>query len=226
MHGSLKDERRSPDEETPADEVTSGREGEPVAEEEASPTPFDHPLFLPGLFLAFAVWFGYDAYFNQDPEMLEHLEFNRFGLRVMVWATALSGLSGWAELRARPVPPYGPAVVLGALALWFAYDGWLSGDPFYEDYRAFNRTAAGALAVVAGWMAAAGTWRARGQREPAWVLPALTLAAAGLFGWRAAEVGDHVLLDGSTGTGLVVVGLWQIRRALSSRGDEGDRAAT
>ncbi len=46
--------------------------------------PFDHPAFLPVLLWALALWFGYDGWINQDPEMLEHVTFNRVGFAVLV----------------------------------------------------------------------------------------------------------------------------------------------
>jgi hypothetical protein len=44
-------------------------------------TPFDNPFFLPVLLWVFAVWFGYDGWFN--PEM-EWIRFNRYGFAVVV----------------------------------------------------------------------------------------------------------------------------------------------
>jgi hypothetical protein len=47
-------------------------------------SPFDHPAFLPVLLWALALWFGYDGWINQDPDMLEHVTFNRVGFGVLV----------------------------------------------------------------------------------------------------------------------------------------------
>ena len=33
-------------------------------------SPFDHPAFLPVLLWALALWFGYDGFINQDPEII------------------------------------------------------------------------------------------------------------------------------------------------------------
>jgi hypothetical protein len=52
-------------------------------EDEAS-SPFDHPAFLPVLLWGLAVWFGYDGWINQDPDMLEHITFNRWGFGILV----------------------------------------------------------------------------------------------------------------------------------------------
>ena len=61
------------------------------------PTPFDHPLFLPVLFLAFCLWFGYDGWLNSDPDMLEHLSFNRYGFGVLLALTVWFGVRGLKE---------------------------------------------------------------------------------------------------------------------------------
>jgi hypothetical protein len=53
-------------------------------DEEAASTPFDSPWFLPVLLWPLAAWFGYDGWFN--PEMAEHLTFNRAGFVVLVVA--------------------------------------------------------------------------------------------------------------------------------------------
>jgi hypothetical protein len=54
------------------------------ADEEEASSPFDHPAFLPVLLWGLAVWFGYDGWINQDPDMLEHLTFNRWGFGILV----------------------------------------------------------------------------------------------------------------------------------------------
>ncbi len=51
-------------------------------------TPFDNPFFLPVLLGVFAVWFGYDGWFN--PEM-EWLKFNRVGFVVSLAGTLYYG---------------------------------------------------------------------------------------------------------------------------------------
>jgi hypothetical protein len=53
-------------------------------DEEESGSPFDHPAFLPAVIWPMALWFGYDGWLNQDPDMLEHLTFNRIGFGVLV----------------------------------------------------------------------------------------------------------------------------------------------
>lgn len=68
-------------------------------EDGPAPTPFDHPMFLPVLFVAFALWFGYDGFINQDPDMLEHSGFNRGGFVVWVIGALYFGRSGLRDLR-------------------------------------------------------------------------------------------------------------------------------
>ncbi len=46
-------------------------------------TPFDNPFFLPVLLAVFAVWFGYDGWFNPE---IESITFNR-----VVFAVSLVG---------------------------------------------------------------------------------------------------------------------------------------
>ena len=68
--------------------------------EEAPRNPFDNPLFLPVLFFLAALWFGYDGWFNQDPKMLEHLAFNRYGFGVVLVLFLVFALRARAELLA------------------------------------------------------------------------------------------------------------------------------
>jgi hypothetical protein len=61
------------------------------------PTPFDHPLFLPAILSGLALWFGYDGWFN--PEMGEHLSFNRYGFGVLLLGAIWFGYKGLQEIR-------------------------------------------------------------------------------------------------------------------------------
>ena len=83
-------------------EATS-REAETAADEdeddEAS-SPFDHPYFLPVLLWALAAWFGYDGWINQDPDMLEHLAFNRWGFAALATAGVYFTVQAIREKRA------------------------------------------------------------------------------------------------------------------------------
>ncbi len=59
-----------------ADETTPPKSGN-VSKESAdgrSMGPFDHPWFLPFLLYAFALWFGYDGWFNEN---IKAVTFNR-----------------------------------------------------------------------------------------------------------------------------------------------------
>ena len=79
-----------------SDEHTEDEPPRP-AKPEPPPTPFDHPLFLPVLLVAGVVWFGYDGWINQDPEMLEHRDFNRYGFGVLLLLSGCFGYKGWGE---------------------------------------------------------------------------------------------------------------------------------
>ena len=64
-------------------------QGEPAQratldEDDDTSSPFDHPAFLPVLLWGLAIWFGYDGFLNQDPDMLEHQTFNQVGFGVLV----------------------------------------------------------------------------------------------------------------------------------------------
>jgi hypothetical protein len=78
----------------------SGRQDPELPEEEdedeATETPFDHPLFLPAVLLGLSLWFLWDGFI--DP-MEEHLAFNRWGFAVLGLATAWFGYKGIQEMR-------------------------------------------------------------------------------------------------------------------------------
>jgi hypothetical protein len=169
----------------PADGPGSSPGEERADEAPPPPTPFDHPLFLPVLLLAFCAWFGYDAYWNQDPEMLEHLAFNRFGFRVLVYFAAYFGVQGWAEMRGREPHPLLASGLLAAMALWFAASGWWSGDPLDQEYAGFHRHTALALVALAAVEAWDGARRMRGQRRLGPALPVALVAVSVSYGWRA-----------------------------------------
>ena len=87
---------------------TGGRGTEP-ARPGPPPTPFEHPLFLPALLVAGMLWFGYDGWINQDPDMLEHKTFNQVGFVLLTIGAAWFGRKGWqewqAERREKAAPP-------------------------------------------------------------------------------------------------------------------------
>jgi hypothetical protein len=85
--------RRETENETDA----SGSENPAGVRQGPPPTPFDHPLFLPALLFAGMLWFGYDGWINQDPDMLEHVDFNRWGFGLLTLATAWFGYKGFNE---------------------------------------------------------------------------------------------------------------------------------
>ena len=72
-----------------------------AADEEDASSPFDHPAFLPVLLWGLALWFGYDGWINQDPEMLEHVTFNRWGFAVLVMLGLYFTFQSIREVRAK-----------------------------------------------------------------------------------------------------------------------------
>jgi hypothetical protein len=71
------------------------------AEDDEASSPFDHPAFLPVLLWGLAVWFGYDGWINQDPGMLEHVTFNRWGFGILVVLGVYFTIQSIREVRAR-----------------------------------------------------------------------------------------------------------------------------
>jgi hypothetical protein len=69
-------------------------------EDDDAASPFDHPAFLPVLLWGLSAWFGYDGWINQDPEMLEHVSFNRYGFGVLVIAALWFSVQAFREVRA------------------------------------------------------------------------------------------------------------------------------
>jgi hypothetical protein len=63
-------------------------------------SPFDHPAFLPVLLWGLAAWFGYDGWINQDPEMLEHVAFNRWGFGILAVLGVYFTIQSVREMRA------------------------------------------------------------------------------------------------------------------------------
>ena len=74
------------------------------ADDEDASSPFDHPAFLPVLLWGLAVWFGYDGWINQNPDMLEHVTFNRWGFGVLVVLGLYFTIQSIRETRARKGP--------------------------------------------------------------------------------------------------------------------------
>ena len=63
-------------------------------------TPFDNPFFLPVLLWIFAVWFGYDAFFNVDEHEHMTLWFNRIGFPIVLILAVYFTIKGLREKRA------------------------------------------------------------------------------------------------------------------------------
>lgn len=103
-------------------------------------SPFDHPYFLPVLLFLFALWFGYDGWLNDDPEMQEHVAFNRNGFVVAV-AAAL-----YFTIQTKVDVPFLLSGMFVAAAGWAGFHGWIAEDveePFVFLYKG------GAVALLA-----------------------------------------------------------------------------
>ena len=77
------------------------RDRERGDDDEPTSTPFDNPMFLPVLLWLFAVWFGYDAFFNSDEHMQESstLWFNRIGFPILLVLAVYYTVRGLRERR-------------------------------------------------------------------------------------------------------------------------------
>jgi hypothetical protein len=94
---------------------------EVAAEPGPAPTPFDHPFFLPAVCIGFTLWFGYDTYIHP---MEEHLDFNYYGFKLVLAASAWYGYLAFCETRDHTVQPW---VLPGIFALLTA---WLGAETF------------------------------------------------------------------------------------------------
>ncbi len=163
---------------------TDAPEQPDLESDELAPTPLDHPLFLPVLFVGLALWFGYDAYFTTDPDMLKHQDFNRYGFRVLVFLGALYAYRGACEMKHTPSHPLATAGLLFLSTLWLAYDAWLSHDAHNLLRATVNREGVPWLVAITAWYGFTGQLQMRGKREPAFILPVLILACASWFGYN------------------------------------------
>jgi len=80
-----------------------GREPQPDDlddDDDDAGSPFDHPAFLPVLLWGLAAWFGYDGWINQDPDMLEHVTFNRVGFCILAVLGVYFTVQSVREVRA------------------------------------------------------------------------------------------------------------------------------
>jgi len=84
---------------------------DPGADEEFSPTPFDHPLFFPAIMFAGLIWFGYDGWINPEyqpgGEKHDSQGFSRWGAGALVLLVTYYGYRGLQELRERDLPDGG-----------------------------------------------------------------------------------------------------------------------
>jgi len=130
--------------------------GEPDGEDTSS--PFDHPAFLPVIVGAFALWFGYDGWFNTETESVL---FNRYGFGFLAGAAAYFALDEFAR-RPYLLPALwlGYAVWLGALAMLGAPGDWYYDGGPYTQF--FNRYGSLSCLGIATLLALGQRWRRRG----------------------------------------------------------------
>ena len=83
--------QNDPNQHTPGDDPKG--EGE-----ERASTPFDHPLFLPVLLIAFTAWFGYDGWLNADFDP-KWISFNRWGFFILLALSVYFTVQSVREMR-------------------------------------------------------------------------------------------------------------------------------
>lgn len=134
-------------------------DGEP--EDADTSSPFDHPAVLPVIVTAFALWFGFDGWFNPKTESIL---FNRYGFGFLAGAAAYFTLD---ELTRRPYLL--PGLWLG-YAVWLGALAWLGGpgDWYYDApyTQLFNRYGSLSCLGIAAFLALAKTWRRRHATPP------------------------------------------------------------
>ncbi len=207
------------------------RDAEPPREAEnegPTPTPFDHPLFLPVIFAGLTVWFGYDGYLSQDPELLDDLLFNRLGARSLLFGTVWFGIRGVMDLKGRREHPLLFTALLVALSLWLAYDGWLSSSDFNLENAQILRYSCGGVLLIAAWSAYKGAMRMQDKQVPALLLPSIFAGAALWFayaGWTDASPGpiENVYINRILAATALAVATVVAVRGLRRRGGD-DRA--
>ena len=75
-------------------------------EEEGPRNPFDNPYFLPVALFAFALWFGYDGWFNPH---IKAVMFNRIGFPIVLAAALYFAWRARLEIRAAKEGEASPA---------------------------------------------------------------------------------------------------------------------
>lgn len=94
--GTMSDEQRQQSMESKSNEPDDGYDDE---DDDDMESPFDHPAFLPVVLWALSIWFGYDGWINQDPDMLEHSTFNRWGFVALTLGGIYYTIQAVRELR-------------------------------------------------------------------------------------------------------------------------------
>ena len=77
--------------------MSEPNDGDEYEEDEGPTNPFDNPYFIPvGLFL-FALWFGYDGWFNPN---IKSVMFNRVCFPIALSLSLFLGYRAYRESRA------------------------------------------------------------------------------------------------------------------------------
>ena len=87
------------------DQMRAGDGAVDAEEDDEAASPFDHLAFLPVLLWGLALWFGYDGWINQDPDMLEHVAFNRWGFGILVVLGIYFTVQSLREVRSKREEP-------------------------------------------------------------------------------------------------------------------------
>ena len=88
-----------------AESAESAAQPDEEEDDDEASSPFDHPAFLPVLLWALSIWFGYDGWLNSDPDMQDHLMFNRVGFGLLVSGALYYTLQAVREQRASESDP-------------------------------------------------------------------------------------------------------------------------
>ncbi|MCH2172198.1 hypothetical protein MK489_15540 [Myxococcota bacterium] len=140
-----------------AEEDPKGDLAEPAQPEDASyeeddeevSSPFDNPLFAPLMVAGFVAWFGYDGWFNDDPEMLEHLAFNRYGFMALVLLLGRLLLENYTRVEYLNALLFGVyAIILGGIALLGSPDAWYNDGTLTQMTSRYGAPVFAVLALV------------------------------------------------------------------------------
>jgi len=164
MLGAMSEESGSAASDPKTSVQSAGADAErPALEPGPAPTPFDHPLFLPAVCIGFTVWFGYDTYIHP---MEEHLDFNYYGFKVVLAASAWYGYLAFCEIQAKRPRAWVLPTIFAALAAWLGAEAFgVIELPKLVEYPAISEWAFRLSAVMVP-VSALREWL-RGRSRPA-----------------------------------------------------------